>query len=172
MINVWLCQVKSDSNLLIAEFETYFVFMQNLGLIPKSTSCYCKNSKPLVTYSRQKRAHRNCVFILCSIQVCSGTAEHNCPKDNLPKSLTHIWQHCLQTPIRGRDWKQNLRQYQLSHLVPFGAGSCFQTPHSFQVSRQQKNLHPLLHSQMSRGKHMTSRENLHTFSLVMSISSS
>lgn len=103
MTNVWLYQVKSDSNLLIAEFETYFLFMQNLGLIPKSTSCYCKDSKPLVTFSRQKRAHTETVPLFCvpSIQVCSGTAEHNCPKDDLPKLLTHVWQHCLQTPIQG-----------------------------------------------------------------------
>lgn len=161
MINVWLCQVKSDSNLLIV--ETYFVFMQNLGLISNSTSCTCKDSKPLVTNSRQKRAHRSCAFYFVFHPGLFRDSWTQLPQ----KWSAKITNSCLSPDCHsGRDWKHNLHQYQLSPLGPFGAGSCSQTPHSFQVRRPQKNLHPLPAFTNGQWHLWKSRESLHTFSFL------
>lgn len=106
-----------------------------------------KRLKLLVPRLKQRRAGQRPFLYLfinfCSIKVHLDTVEHNCSKDSLSKSLPCIWQHCLQTPICGRDWKQDLHQYQLSHPYLTELAAVNRTLTASQVTKEQKNLHPL-----------------------------
>jgi len=163
-INVWLCQVKSDSNLLIPEFETSLAFMDHLGLIPENISRYFTSG----TTFKVKKGRQNPLYFAFSTRL--------------------LRDHRAQLPSR---WSVKITTFYLTALaadapssegleagspsvstfssLPFRAGSWFQTPHSFlsQQRAEKPPASPYTHSQMSSGKNITSRENLHTFSLVV-----
>lgn len=134
---MWLCRVNSDSN-HITEFETYFAFMHSFW----KHFLVLKRLKLLVPHLKQRRAGQRpflylCIYF-CSIKVHLGTVEHNRSKDSLSKSLPCIWQHRLQTPICGRDWKQGLHPYQLSHPYLTELAAANRTLTAPKVRKEQK----------------------------------